>query len=154
MVREIKRNVPNSVSLIHLDRNGGEDLTKAEVISQEHSLEEIQLKLNTWLTTIKVPLRVIKIEAQDIVSENKTTVLPNKKMLDVLLKAYSPCVNIGVCREAKFDPLSGHVPRGFLGCTGNLEDVKVIFVFAEPGHPHQEEKYTPGNEIELLSSSG
>jgi len=33
----------------------------------------------------------------------------------------------------------GQVPRGFLGGTGPVEDVVVVMVFAEPGHPHPHE---------------
>jgi hypothetical protein len=67
--------------------------------------------------------------------------LPHEKLASILLNAYKPCCNFGKCIEAKFDPVSGHVPRGFLGATGKLDQVQAIFVLSEPGHPHKSEKY-------------
>jgi hypothetical protein len=39
----------------------------------------------------------------------------------------------------QWNPMVGHVPRGFCGAIGNNVDVKVILVCAEPGDPHPEE---------------
>jgi hypothetical protein len=45
-----------------------------------------------------------------------------------------------VCRgEMRWEPNAGHVPRGFLGACGELSEVELILVFAEPGDPHGEE---------------
>ena len=66
---------------------------------------------------------------------------PNAALIDVLQDAYAPCCNFGVCREARWHPSEGHIPRGFLGATGDLSDVELIMLFAEPGKPHTEERY-------------
>jgi len=36
-------------------------------------------------------------------------------------------------------PDRNHVPRGFLGATGRMEDVELVLVFAEPGDPRFDE---------------
>lgn len=67
---------------------------------------------------------------------------PDDELSALLLEAYEPCSNInvksGICPQAKWDPESGHIPRGFLGAMGALDDVELVMVFAEPGHPHKE----------------
>ena len=80
--------------------------------------------------------------------------LPNQQLLDVLLEAYRPCVNFGICREAQWDPAAGYMPRGFLGATGKLSDVEGVMVFAEPGHPLPGEKYSNEDESLALLTSG
>ena len=60
--------------------------------------------------------------------------MPNESLVDVLLPAYC-CQRFGQCPDAKWHPSEGHVPRGFLGATGELEDVEVIMVLAEPAKP-------------------
>lgn len=68
--------------------------------------------------------------------------IPNPALLEVLAPAYGPCLHFcsqgGRCKEAVWSPAVGHVPRGFLGATGSLEDVRLVMVFAEPGHPYAE----------------
>ncbi|MEN6484228.1 MAG: hypothetical protein ABFD98_05030 [Syntrophobacteraceae bacterium] len=64
------------------------------------------------------------------------------RLRSVLEPAYGPCSHFaGACREMRWDPDSGHTPRGFCGATGRLEEVQLIFVFAEPGNPHQGESH-------------
>jgi hypothetical protein len=77
--------------------------------------------------------------------------LPNEKLIAVMREAYA-CQHFGSCRQAIFDPAKGHVPRGFLGATRALSDVRAIFVLAEPGHPHHDEKYTEAGSAEKLLS--
>lgn len=61
----------------------------------------------------------------------------------ILAPAYAPCVEFGGnCAEMRWNPGSGHVPRGFLGATGSPEDVELVLVFAEPGDPHDQESHT------------
>ncbi len=67
--------------------------------------------------------------------------LPCKKLQELVLPAYAPCAHFGICREAQFGPNFGHVPRGFLGATGTPEDVELVMVLSEPGHPHAQERY-------------
>ena len=40
-----------------------------------------------------------------------------------------------VCKSMRWDPMNGHIPRGFVGAMGALSDVEVILVVAEPGDP-------------------
>ncbi|BDX00910.1 hypothetical protein [Maricaulis maris] len=68
--------------------------------------------------------------------------LPNPTMMELLATLYEPCRNFGVCPQARWDPQAGHVPRGFLGATGVLEEVEMVLVFAEPGAPHDGEAYS------------
>lgn len=76
-----------------------------------------------------------------------TTLLPNPAIMDVLLPAYAPCPHFrsrgGSCREAVWSPEQGLVPRGFLGATGELHEVRLVMVFAEPGHPYAETPFNP-----------
>ena len=65
--------------------------------------------------------------------------LPNIEIIKVLSEAYSPCQSFGKCKEAQWLPEEGHIPRGFLGATGSVDEVEAIFVFAEPGHPMMNE---------------
>jgi hypothetical protein len=36
----------------------------------------------------------------------------------------------------RWSPYNGHVPRGFCGCTGSCEEVRLVLIVAEPGDPH------------------
>jgi hypothetical protein len=67
--------------------------------------------------------------------------LPNEKLAAVLKPAFAPCSHFGQCPEAIWDPVNGHIPRGFLGAVGPIEKVKLTMVFAEPGHPLESETY-------------
>lgn len=68
----------------------------------------------------------------------------NEKIREILSPAYNPCEGFdGECKgEMRWDPSKGHAPRGFCGAEGKLEDVEVIFVFAEPGDPLAEESHS------------
>lgn len=80
--------------------------------------------------------------------------LPNNQLLSVMLDAYFPCINFGICREAQWNPEQGQIPRGFVGATGRPEDVEVVMVFSEPGHPHDEERYDPNlSPLDLISAA-
>ena len=66
-----------------------------------------------------------------------------KALTDILASAYNPCVEFGGnCAEMRWDPNSGHVPRGFLSAAASPEDVELVLVFAEPGDPHERESHT------------
>jgi hypothetical protein len=71
----------------------------------------------------------------------ETVVTPTESLKSILLEAYEPCRFFDQCREACWAPTEGQIPRGFLGATGTAEEVEVIMVFSEPGHPHEEETY-------------
>lgn len=79
---------------------------------------------------------------------------PNRRLFDALVEAYQPCRQFGTCREAVWNPQRGHIPRGFLGATGELSDVEVVMVFAEPGHPHDNERYNPDHAPARMLESG
>jgi hypothetical protein len=42
----------------------------------------------------------------------------------------------------RFLPGAGHVPRGYLGATGSLDEIELVLVFAEPGDPQPNEQHT------------
>lgn len=79
---------------------------------------------------------------------------PNGQLADVLLEAYQPCRNFGTCREARWEPAFGQIPRGFVGATGSPGDVELVMVFAEPGHPHPDEGHDPDLDDASMMSSG
>ena len=58
------------------------------------------------------------------------------KLKEVLKPAYR-CVGFdSTCDPPmRWTPHSGHVPRGFYGATGDLEEVRLVLVLAEPGDP-------------------
>ena len=79
-------------------------------------------------------------------------------MMEALADAYSPCPSFrGACAgEMRWEPESGHVPRGFCGATGDLSEVELVLVCAEPGDPHSSEHYderaTPAETMRASSS--
>lgn len=79
---------------------------------------------------------------------------PNRELLAVLLEAYRPCKNFGVCREAQWNPEGGQIPRGFLGATGELSEVELVMVFSEPGHPYADDGYDPDLDALGLMDGG
>lgn len=72
-----------------------------------------------------------------------------------LLLQMQECPNFGICAEAKYDPSSGHIPRGFAGATSNLTQVLLVIVMAEPGFPLYGEEYTgePKEDLKSLLKS-
>jgi hypothetical protein len=68
--------------------------------------------------------------------------MTNVAIRNVLNPAFEPCAGFaGACSSLKWKPEVGHCPRGFLGATGDLADVELVLVFAEPGDPHPSEKH-------------
>ncbi|MFA6637030.1 MAG: hypothetical protein WCV56_08040 [Candidatus Omnitrophota bacterium] len=67
----------------------------------------------------------------------------NEKIRNILSASYGPCPGFAAeCEgEMRWAPRKGHAPRGFCGAEGSLEDIEVIFVFAEPGDPLGEENH-------------
>jgi len=65
----------------------------------------------------------------------------NPTLTALLAPAYLPCVEFErACLEMCWNPNTGHVPRGFLGASGSINEVELVLVFAEPGDPHAGEK--------------
>lgn len=59
-----------------------------------------------------------------------------------------------VCKSKgmRLDPSSGHVPRGFFGGTGTLEEIDLVIATAEPGEPLADEKYEGNAEDMFLQT--
>ncbi len=80
-------------------------------------------------------------------------VIPTSALKSLLLETYRPCKNFGICREARWEPSAGHIPRGYLGAIGAAEEVEVVMVFSEPGHPQNDETYDDTVEAAGLMST-
>jgi len=62
---------------------------------------------------------------------------PNPRIIELLLTAYEPCPSFSsACKSMRWVPERGHIPRGFCGATGDLDEVDLVLVCAEPGDPH------------------
>src|SRR6266849_6173001 len=75
-------------------------------------------------------------------------------LVEILESAYAPCTNFqGVCRGyVNWDPGVGHVPRAFGGAHGEVSDIKLVIVTAEPGDPADGEEYS-GSPSDMLTKS-
>ena len=73
---------------------------------------------------------------------------PNEELINVLAPAYGPCPhllgNTTACPQSRWESTAGHVPRGFLGATGELGEVELVIVLAEPGEPKRARLGNPG----------
>jgi hypothetical protein len=78
----------------------------------------------------------------------------NSRLAEILLSAYRPCPAFGgACTEMRWAPENGHIPRGFCGATGSLEQVVLVLVCAEPGDPHPTECHLRKSPEDLLRSA-
>lgn len=50
----------------------------------------------------------------------------------------------------RWSPADGHVPRGFCGALGDLADVELVLIVAEPGDPQRNEEYSDQSSEKLL----
>jgi len=88
----------------------------------------------------------------------------NKELADIMKEAYGPCDGFrcvcggkGILWNPKPEPekiKEMNIPRGFYGATGEISDVKLVLVLAEPGKPDKEEwKYYNDKDLsnEILS---
>ncbi|MGZ8747814.1 MAG: hypothetical protein ACXWZ2_12540 [Mycobacterium sp.] len=68
---------------------------------------------------------------------------PCDELVEVLAPAFAPCPEFtGACTgTARWAPGAGHVPRGFIGALGELDDVEAVLILAEPGDPQPAERY-------------
>lgn len=79
--------------------------------------------------------------------------LPAEELIRNILAAYEPCPAFQLeCRKARWDPENGYVPRGFLGATGSVSDVRLVLLTAEPGNPLPNETYT-GTPRQMLEQT-
>jgi hypothetical protein len=68
--------------------------------------------------------------------------LPCAELRGVLLSAYKPCHGFcSTCKSMQWKPARGYVPRGFCGALGNLSEVELVLIVAEPGDPLKGETY-------------
>jgi len=73
----------------------------------------------------------------------------------ILLPAFQPCSGFAsTCTSMRWKPCGGHAPRGFCGAKGELEEVALVLVMAEPGDPHPEEAHlSDGTPLGMLRST-
>jgi|TARA_B100000315_G_scaffold247561_1_gene276416 hypothetical protein len=79
--------------------------------------------------------------------------LPCEELLEILKPAYVPCKNFdGICKDKiiGWNPSTGNVPRGYCGAFGDIKDVKLVLVVAEPSNPKDDEKYTSSNDNDYV----
>ena len=71
---------------------------------------------------------------------------PAVELVDLLKPAYDPCPEFkDACRDvARWAPERGHVPRGYIGACGTLDEVEVILLLAEPGDPFDGDTFSGG----------
>ena len=70
----------------------------------------------------------------------------NTSISMILAPAYKPCPGfLSSCNEMRWQPGNGHVPRGFTGASGELDEIELILIFAEPGDPHEHETHSNMN---------
>src|ERR1700676_5641454 len=76
------------------------------------------------------------------------------EILKILESAHAPCPNFqGVCGGCmRWSPGIGHVPRAFGGARGEVNDVMLVIVNAEPGDPADGESYD-GSPSDMLMRS-
>ena len=64
-------------------------------------------------------------------------------LLKAILPAHAPCEHFrGACKQMRWSPSQGHVPRGFCGALGEVGEVELVLVTAEPGDPQSGEAFT------------
>ncbi len=80
--------------------------------------------------------------------------LPSPELREILLPSYNPCLGFqGACKGiATWNPEQGHVPRGFIGALGSLDEIQVVILVAEPGDPHDEESYSLNDTLMTQTS--
>jgi hypothetical protein len=78
----------------------------------------------------------------------------NERIQTLLLPAYSPCESLdNACGDMSWYPDRGHVPRGFCGATGSLDEVGLVLITAEPGDPHDSESHLGNSPKEIFDSA-
>ena len=79
--------------------------------------------------------------------------LPCNELRAVLLPAYKPCHGFGAkCKSMQWLPGRGHVPRGFCGALGQLGDIELVLIVAEPGDPPPDESYAADSPEEFFQA--
>ena len=76
---------------------------------------------------------------------------PNPRIVAALSPAYGPCPEFTqACSEMRWQPERGHVPRGFAGATGDLSEIELVLVVAEPGEPVEGRDSISGDPMDLV----
>lgn len=79
-----------------------------------------------------------------MIPETADGFMPCRELVQVLLPAYHPCEHFrGACKSMRWRPEQGHIPRGFCGAVGTVDEVELVLIVAEPGDPHTIEAYDP-----------
>ena len=75
------------------------------------------------------------------------------RLLEILTPLYAPCPGFsGICKdEMRWNPSIGNIPRGYCGARGQIEDIKLVLVFAEPGDPSRGESYSEGPPLSYIN---
>jgi len=69
-------------------------------------------------------------------------IVPCAELRAILAPAFAPCFSFaGACRVARWNPRAGQIPRGFIGATEGLTEVRLILLLAEPGGGFSDESY-------------
>ena len=78
---------------------------------------------------------------------------PHPALAEILRPAHARSARFGTCPQAVWQPGHGHVPRGVLGATGDLKEVRAILVFAEPGGVYPGDSYPDAGPDDLLAAT-
>lgn len=80
---------------------------------------------------------------------------PAPELIEVLEPAYGPCPEFrGACSNvACWKPEAGHVPRGYLGATGTLDEVEIVLLINEPGNPIPGDTFQVGSDFIVRASA-
>jgi hypothetical protein len=88
----------------------------------------------------------VAVDARSSLVNNRLCVRALRGTRCRLRDAFAPCPAVGrQCRDARWSPREGHVPRGFLGAIGQLSEVELVLVVAEPGDPLAGEDHSGHN---------
>src|SRR6266404_4825153 len=84
---------------------------------------------------LMAPVHPGEILREDFIKPLGLSVILNQELVRILSPAYKCPEFKGACKEMRWSPKEGHIPRGFRGATGKLSEVELVLVFAEPGDP-------------------
>ena len=92
----------------------------------------------------------------DHIGDARIYELLNSELLSILTEALAPCSSFGgVCAgEVTWDPAVGHVPRGYIGGLGSIQDIRLVLVTSEPGDVADGESVREGSPAEMVLACG
>jgi hypothetical protein len=70
---------------------------------------------------------------------------PCPELVEILAPAYRCRHFDGACYKLNpgWHPVHGHIPRGFTGAFGKLDEIELVLVVGEPGKPFDDDRYDP-----------